>query len=426
MTILGSAKNSIITPLIKKISRQEKIPARQLLERIRQGTIVIPLNNNHSIEKPCGVGLGLRTKVNANIGTSTDAYNLDLELEKTKVAIRYGADTIMDLSVGGNLSTVRTEIIKISSVPVGTVPLYEISVNAQRRHQDFLKFDAQDILEVLRAQAEQGVDFFTIHAGVTKYSTSFLTKQKRVLGVVSRGGAILLAWMKAHKEENPFFTHFDKILDIACAYDITLSLGDGLRPGSVLDATDSAQIAELKVLGALARRARRRDVQVIIEGPGHVPLDQIKKNIRLEKKICGGAPFYVLGPLVTDVASGWDHITSAIGGAIAAQAGADFLCYVTPAEHLKHPSAEDVREGIIASRIAAHAADIVKGNKAALQWDREMSQARRRRDWKKQIQLSIDPEKAEFYRASSLPRIRDVCTMCGDFCSIKLSEASLG
>jgi phosphomethylpyrimidine synthase len=269
------------------------------------------------------------------------------------------------------------------------------------------------------------VDFFTIHAGVTIKSVNVLKKSKRILGIVSRGGAIIANWMRSSGKENPFYEYFERILDIAYEYDVCLSLGDGLRPGSILDATDQGQIAELKILGTLAERAKKRFVQVMIEGPGHIPLDQIERNIVLEKKICAGAPFYVLGPLVTDIAAGYDHITSAIGGALAASFGADFLCYVTPSEHLRHPSIEDVREGVIASRIAAHAADIVKGIPSAILWDKKISQARKKRDWKKQIELSIDPDKARRYRASSKPHLLDVCTMCGKYCSIKLMEKCL-
>ena len=408
---------------VKKIALHEGINQKVLIFRLRQGVAVIPANKNRFLKKPCGIGLGLRTKVNANIGTSTDKCELRDELKKLDTAVSYGADTVMDLSVGGDLRRIRQKVLAYSPVPVGTVPIYEIAVNAQKKTRNFLKFGWQDALEVLEDQAKAGVDFFTIHAGVTRKTVAQLKKSKRLLGIVSRGGAMLANWMQYHKKENPFFEYFDRVLDIAATYDVTLSLGDGLRPGSLVDATDQAQIAELKVLGILASRARKRNVQVMIEGPGHVPLDEIKENILLEKKICHGAPFYVLGPLVTDVAAGYDHITSAIGGALAASFGADFLCYVTPAEHLRHPSIEDVREGVIASRIAAHAADIVKGIKGALRWDRAMSDARRRRDWREQIRLSIDPAKAKLYRASSKPLLSDVCTMCGKYCSIKMMES---
>jgi phosphomethylpyrimidine synthase len=328
----------------------------------------------------------------------------------------------MDLSVGGEIKKIRKAILERSLVPVGTVPIYEIAVNAQRYKGDFLRFSADDVLATLKEQAREGIDFFTIHAGVTKKSLAALKSQKRLLGIVSRGGAILACWMKRYQKENPFYEHFDKILDIAYNYDVTLSLGDGLRPGSILDATDRGQIAELRILGELAKRARKRNVQVMIEGPGHVPLHQIRENILLEKKICNGAPFYVLGPLVTDIAAGHDHITASIGGALAGSFGADFLCYVTASEHLRHPSVEDVREAVIAARIAGHAADITKGIKRALNLDKEMSLARKKRDWKRQIELSLDPVKARAMRASSKPALMDVCTMCGRYCSIKLMD----
>ena len=422
MTQLEYAKKNIITGLMRKVARLEGIKPAQLLSLIRQGKVVIPLNINHKISKPCAVGSTLSTKVNANIGTSTDESRISDEIEKLKVAIKHGADALMDLSVGGNLRKMRQQVLKYSSVPVGTVPVYEVAVRAQEINNNFIKFSALDMLDVLTEQAKQGVDFFTIHCGVTRRSLKILEKQKRLMGLVSRGGAIIANWIKYHNKENPFYTHFDQILDIANKYDVTLSLGDGLRPGSILDATDKAQITELKILGLLAKRAKARGVQVMIEGPGHVPLDQVKKNILLEKTYCDGAPFYVLGPLVTDVAPGYDHITSAVGGALAASFGADFLCYVTPAEHLRHPTVSDVREGVIAARIAAHAGDLVKRNKQAISWDRNISAARKARDWKKQIQLSIDPEKAKEYRLSSKPSLSDVCTMCGKYCSIKLME----
>jgi len=422
MTQLESANKNIVTPLIKKIAAKEGVSAGYILNCLKNGTIVIPFNNTHKVLRPCAIGLGLSTKINANLGTSTDKSEISVELKKLKIACKHGADAVMDLSVGGNLKKIRREIIKHSPVPVGTVPVYEIAVTSQNKKRDFLNFNITDILAVLESQAKEGVDFFTIHSGVTRRSTQALAHSKRVLGIVSRGGAILAAWMRRHKKENPFYQHFDRILDIAHKYDVTLSLGDGLRPGSVLDATDQAQISELKILGELALRSRKRGVQVMIEGPGHVPIQQIEKNIALEKKICRKAPFYVLGPLVTDVAPGYDHITSAIGGALAASYGADFLCYVTPSEHLRHPSVEDVRQGVIASRIAAHAADIAKGVKSAIEWDKAISQARKKRDWKKQIKLSIDPDKAKEYRLSSKPDLSDVCTMCGKYCSIKVTE----
>jgi len=425
MTQLESAKNNKLTPLMRAVARLENIGENFILLGVKEGNIVIPANNGRKLKNPCGIGYGLRTKINANLGTSTDKCRIEEEIRKLKVALKYGADAVMDLSVGGNLPLIRKQIIRYSPVPVGTVPVYEIAVRAQSKNRNFLDFEIDDILEVLSAQAEDGVDFFTIHAGVTKDALDILKDSKRILDIVSRGGAIMAGWIKRHKKENPFFEHFDRVLEIARRHDVTLSLGDGLRPGSIFDATDKAQIAELETLGKLARRCRNKGVQVMIEGPGHVPINQIAENVRLEKRICNQAPFYVLGPLVTDAAAGYDHITSAIGGAIAASEGADFLCYVTPSEHLRHPSIEDVKEGVIASRIAAHAADIAKAIPSALNQDKIISQARKKRDWKKQLKFCIDPEKATSYRASSKPNLKDVCTMCGKYCPIKLTEEYL-
>ncbi|MDI6606517.1 MAG: phosphomethylpyrimidine synthase ThiC [Candidatus Omnitrophota bacterium] len=424
MTLLEQAKNKITTPLMKRIAREESVSAADILKYLKAGKLVILKNKKHNLKKPCGIGFGLRTKINANIGTSSDKPDVGKELKKLKVAVKYGADTVMDLSTGGDLKKIRRKILECSSVPLGTVPVYEIAVDAERKKGNLLKFDSSDVFRVLESQAREGVDFFTIHAGVTRKSLEALKRDKRVMGIVSRGGSILAGWISHHRKENPFFKYFDRILEIAYAFDVTLSLGDGLRPGSIIDATDSAQIAELKILGELAQRAKKKNVQVMIEGPGHLPLDEIKKNIELEKRICNGAPFYVLGPLVTDSAAGYDHISASIGGAMAAAYGADFLCYVTPSEHLRHPSIEDVREGVIAARISGHAADIAKKIKPALKRDLEISRARRRRDWKRQIKLSIDPEKARDFRESSRPQVSSVCTMCGKYCSIKLSEAT--
>jgi len=425
MTQLEAAKKNIITPLMKRIAADEGIAAGKLKDLIKSGKAVIPHNKNRLIKKPCGIGAGLRTKINANIGTSTDKSEIKYELKKLDTAIKYGADAVMDLSVGGNLRHSRKKVLEHSGIPVGSVPVYEIAVNAQQKRGSFLNFTHNDVLETLEMQAKDGIDFFTIHSGVTKRTIAALKNKKRILGIVSRGGAILAAWIKKNKKENPFYEYFDEILDICYRHDVTLSLGDGLRPGSIMDATDKAQIEELKTLGELALRARRKHVQVMIEGPGHVPLNEIRKNMELEKKYCHNAPFYVLGPLVTDVASGYDHISSAIGGAIAASSGADFLCYVTPSEHLRLPSVEDVREGVIASRIAGHAADLVKNRARAIKWDTAMSRARSSRDWQQQIKFSVDPDKARVYRKSSKPGITDVCTMCGKYCSIKLNEDRL-
>ncbi len=422
MTQLEYANKNIITGLMRKVARMEGVSPSALMRLIRLGKAVIPLNRNHKVAVPCAVGTGLSTKINANIGTSTDDSRIYDEIKKLEVAVKYGANFLMDLSVGGDLRKMRAEVLKRSRVPVGTVPVYEVAVSAQKKYGNLLKFDADDVIRMLEEQAEQGVDFFTIHSGVTRQSLKALGEKKRLLGVVSRGGAIVANWINFHNKENPFYSCFDRILEIANKHDVTLSLGDGLRPGSILDATDKAQIAELRILGSLAERARKKGVQVMIEGPGHVPLDQIEKNVALEKKYCKGAPFYVLGPLVTDVAPGYDHITSAIGGSLAASFGVDLLCYVTPAEHLRHPTVDDVREGVIASRIAAHSGDLVKRRKEAVLWDRDISAARKAKDWKKQINLSIDPDKAREYRLSSKPSLSDVCTMCGKYCSIRLME----
>ncbi len=422
-TLLELSNKGIFTRVLRTVAGREGITASRLSDLIRKGEAVIPLNKNRKIKFPCAIGKGLTTKINANLGASTDRHSLNEELKKLKVCVDCGADTVMDLSISSNLKRIRAQILKRCQVPLGTVPIYEIAINAKARHNDFLNFGKTEVLKTLEEQAKQGVDFFTVHSGVTLKSLQGLRRQKRLLGIVSRGGAIIAAWIKRHKQENPFYEYFDEILDIAYRYNITLSLGDGLRPGSIWDATDQAQIAELKILGELTKRARKRNVQVMIEGPGHVPLDQIKKNVELEKKICHNAPFYVLGPLVTDIAPGHDHITSAIGGALAASYGADFLCYVTPAEHLRHPTASDVKEGVIASKIAAHAADIAKNIPGAAIKDRDISLARKHRDWKQQISLSIDPEKAAIFRRSSKPRISDVCTMCGDYCSIKMFDS---
>lgn len=420
MAQLENARKNKLTDLMKKIAKAEAINPLELMKNVKSGSTVILQNNVRSLAKPCAVGKGVLTKINANIGTSTDKFSIKDELKKLAVCIKYGADAVMDLSVGGNLKEMRKQVIKKSSIPVGTVPVYELAVRAQKRG-NLLEFDYRDMLDVLESQAKEGVDFFTIHAGVTQKSLKSLKESRRILNIVSRGGAILAGWIKMHKKENPFFEHFDKILDIAYRYDVVLSLGDGMRPGSILDANDKAQFTELKILGGLALRARKKNVQVMIEGPGHVPLNKIQENIVMEKRLCHNAPFYVLGPLVTDIASGYDHITASIGGAVAAGYGADFLCYVTPAEHLRHPSLLDVKEGVIASKIAAHAADIVKGSKGSIDRDRQMSFSRRNRNWHKQIALSIDPDKAKEYRLSSKPSDNEVCTMCGGYCPIKLA-----
>ncbi len=407
--------------IIKQVSKNEGMSLDELRNRIRQGRIVLIKNSKRKID-PCAVGEGLRTKINANLGTSQDDADIKREVKKVRIAIEYGADAVMDLSTGGNLKKIRKEILNASSVAVGTVPIYEAAIKAHKKRGAVSRMTKEDILETFEEQAADGVDFFTVHCGVTRSAVSRLKKQKRLISVVSRGGSILVEWMMLNKKENPLYEYFDDIIRIAKKYDITLSLGDGMRPGTLVDATDRPQIQELITLGELAEKARQNNVQVIIEGPGHVPIDQIESNVVLEKKMCNNAPFYVLGPLVTDVAPGYDHIVGAIGGALAAFYGADFLCYVTPSEHLRIPDENDIKDGVIASRIAAHAADIAKRVPGALNWDREMSRHRSTRNWKAQIKKSIDPVKSTRYRKSSMPKNKDVCTMCSNYCSMKTME----
>ncbi|MFH1655532.1 MAG: phosphomethylpyrimidine synthase ThiC [Candidatus Omnitrophota bacterium] len=422
MTQIELAKKNRTSLEMRQVAKKESVSISYLRRKISEGKIVIPVNINHRIKKICGIGEGLRTKVNVNLGTSTDKSEIDDEIKKLNISVRYGADTVMDLSVGGDLQKIRNRIIRASAIPVGTVPIYEVAVRQKRSKNNFVDLDIDEILDVLEKQAEDGVDFFTIHCGIIKNHLKLLNKRSRILDIVSRGGAIIANYMMVQNKENPLYEYFDEVLKIAKRFDVTLSLGDSLRPGSILDGSDKLQFSELAILGRLAKRARNKGVQVMIEGPGHLPLDQIEQNVVLQKRLCSGAPFYVLGPLVTDVAPGYDHITSAIGGAIAASKGADFLCYVTASEHLRHPSVQDVKEGLIASRIAAHSADIVKGVAGALDWDKSISLARKKRDWKKQISLSIDPDKAGQYRRSSKSHLSDTCTMCGDFCSIRLID----
>jgi phosphomethylpyrimidine synthase len=409
-----------------RVAESERIDPEALRAKVANGTAVILLNKKHTGIQPVGIGEGLSIKVNANIGTSGDQADLHGELEKLQVAIDAKVDTIMDLSTGGDITKVRQAIIKTSSVPVGTVPIYEAAVEAVKLHGGIIHLTQDLLFGAVETHARDGVDFMTIHAGVTLDALERLRAQGRITDIVSRGGAFLATWMLYHKTENPFFQDFDRLLSIAREYDVTLSLGDGLRPGSLADATDRAQIHELLTLGELAQKAWDRGVQIIIEGPGHIPLDEVEAQVVLQKRLCKGAPFYVLGPLVTDIAAGHDHIACAIGGAVAGMVGADFLCYVTPAEHLKLPSVEDVREGVIATRIAAHAADIARRHKGAMERDLEMSKARKSLDWNKQISLCIDPAKARAYRSSSKPSSKEVCTMCGNFCAIKIVRDYFG
>lgn len=425
MSLIEKSKKGIQTPIIKKIAKSEGVAGKAITENIAKGTVVIPKNKITSLKRPCGIGKGLKTKINVNIGTSADYSSANFELRKLKAAESLGADTVMDLSASKDLKKVRARILERSNIPLGTVPIYEIAILGARKYGSVAKIPESFFIKTIEAQAKEGVDFFTIHAGVTQETLSSLKSSKRVMGMVSRGGAILFEWMTENSKENPLYRLFDEILDIAKDFDITLSLGDGMRPGSVIDATDGPQIDELLVLGRLQKTALQKGVQVIIEGPGHVPINQIKANVELEKSICNGAPFYVLGPIVADIAPGYDHITSAIGGAMAAGFGADFLCYVTPSEHLRLPTIQDVREGVIAAKIAAHAADIAKNVPGAIEKDIAISKARFSRNWKKQFGLAMDPRKCKIYRKSSTPAIKDVCTMCSEYCAIKISQRCL-
>lgn len=420
MTQLEYARQGTITEAMEKTAASEGISAETIRQGIAEGTIVITQNVKHQTISPLAIGKGLRTKINANIGTSKDHTNVEEELAKVRAAIEAGADTIMDLSTGPAIGETRKTVIQASTVPVGTVPIYQAAVEMpEKKNRPMVEMTADDLFEVIERHGEDGVDFITVHCGVTLRSVETIKKEGRLMGVVSRGGAILVEWMHYNKKENPLFESYDRLLEIAKAYDMTLSLGDGLRPGCLADATDRGQIQELLLLGELTERAWAKGVQVMIEGPGHVPLQQIEANVLLQKRICHGAPFYVLGPLVTDIAPGYDHITGAIGGAIAAWAGADFLCYVTPSEHLRLPTVEDVREGVIASKIAGHAGDIARGLKGAMDQDACMARARKALNWPEQIRLAVDPERARKLRESRMPKESDVCTMCGELCAIK-------
>ncbi|MDD5038751.1 MAG: phosphomethylpyrimidine synthase ThiC [Dehalococcoidales bacterium] len=426
MTQLELAKKGITSPQMESVAHREGVEVEFIRQGLAEGAIIITANTRHVNLIPCGIGRGLRTKVNANIGSSSDYTNVDTELNKLRVAIDFGADTVMDLSTGGDIPAIRRSIIVASSVPIGTVPIYQAGIEAIARSGAIIKMTADDLFTVIEEQARDGVDFVTVHCGVTQSAIARLKQQGRVADVVSRGGAFLIGWMLHHERENPLFEHYDRLLEIAREFDVTLSLGDGMRPGSLADATDRAQIEELLVIGELVQRARQAGVQTMVEGPGHLPLNQIETNVQLEKSICKGAPFYVLGPLVTDIGAGYDHITGAIGGAIAAAAGVDFLCYVTPAEHLSLPDPEDVKQGVIASRIAAHAGDIVKGVKGAEQWDRKMSIARKKLDWEEQAKLTLDPERARRVHGRQHASAGRACSMCGAFCAMELVEKYLG
>ncbi len=415
-TQMEAAKKGILTDQMKRVAEKEHMDPQLLMERVAQGKIAIPANVNHKSLLAEGVGLGLSTKINVNLGISRDCPDVDKELEKVKKAIDMKAEAIMDLSSFGKTEEFRRKLIAMSSAMIGTVPVYDAIGFYDKELKDIT---ADEFLDVVRKHAKDGVDFVTIHAGMNREAMKVFKRNKRITNIVSRGGSLMYAWMELNDAENPFFERYDELLDICQEYDLTLSLGDALRPGCINDATDACQIKELTTLGELTLRAWEKNVQVMIEGPGHMAIDEIEANVKLEKRLCHEAPFYVLGPIVTDVAPGYDHITSAIGGAIAAAAGVDFLCYVTPAEHLRLPDLDDMKEGIIATKIAAHAADIAKKLPHARDWDNKMAKARADIDWEAMFGLAMDEEKARKYRAESTPEHQDTCTMCGKMCSMR-------
>ncbi|MNO78198.1 Phosphomethylpyrimidine synthase [compost metagenome] len=415
-TQMDAAKKGIITKEMEIVAEKEKMNVEELRGLVSKGKVAIPANKNHKNISPEGVGQGLRTKINVNLGISKDCCDFDQELEKVRIAIDMKAEAIMDLSNYGKTEGLRRRIVEMSPAMIGTVPIYDAVGFYDKELKDIT---VDEFFRVVEKHGEDGVDFITIHAGLNRESANTFKRNKRLTHIVSRGGSLLFAWMELNNKENPFYEHYDRLLDICEKYDMTISLGDALRPGSINDATDASQIKELITLGELTKRAWERNVQIIVEGPGHMAINEIEANMLLQKKLCHGAPFYVLGPLVTDVAPGYDHITSAIGGTIAATYGADFLCYVTPAEHLRLPNLEDMKEGIVASKIAAHAADIAKGIKGAREWDNKMSKARADIDWEEMFSLALEPEKPRRYREESTPEHSDSCTMCGKMCSMR-------
>jgi phosphomethylpyrimidine synthase len=415
-TQMDAARKGIITKEMDTVARKENIDVDRLRELVAAGKVVIPANKNHTNLEPEGIGEGLRTKINVNLGISRDCCNIDLELEKAKKALEMKAESIMDLSSYGKTQEFRKKLINLSHAMIGTVPVYDAVGFYSKELKDIT---VREFLEIIERHARDGVDFMTIHAGINRSTVERFKKNERLTNIVSRGGSLIFAWMKLNNRENPFYEYYDDILNICEKYDVTISLGDACRPGSIHDSTDASQIEELIVLGELTKRAWQRNVQVMVEGPGHMAVNEIPGNMILQKRLCYGAPFYVLGPIVTDIAPGYDHITGAIGGAIAAANGADFLCYVTPAEHLRLPTLEDMKEGIIAAKIAAHAADIAKGIRGSRDWDNQMSKARADLDWNRMFELAIDPEKARRYREESVPAYEDSCTMCGKMCSMR-------
>ena len=415
-TQMEAAKAGVITEAMEIVAKKERMEPEKLRELVAKGWVAIPANVNHKSLSPEGIGTGMRTKINVNLGISGDCKDYDAEMEKVKMSIRYGAEAIMDLSNYGKTNTFRKKLIEMSPAMIGTVPMYDAIGYLEK---DLLEIKAEDFLKVVEAHAKEGVDFMTIHAGINRRCVEALKRDKRTMNIVSRGGSLLFAWMEMTGNENPFYEHFDEVLDILYKYDVTVSLGDALRPGCIDDSSDAGQISELIELGALTKRAWDRNVQVMIEGPGHMAINEIAANMQMEKRICHNAPFYVLGPVVTDIFPGYDHITAAIGGAIAASSGADFLCYVTPAEHLRLPDVNDVREGIMATKIAAHAADIAKGIPGAREQDDLMAQARHKLDWEEMFKIAADGEKARRYFESVPPQDRHSCSMCGKMCAMK-------
>lgn len=418
MLTMEAARKGIATDDLAAVAAEEGVAVDELVAAVAAGRAAV-LSNNRAARKPLGLGAGLRTKVNANLGTSSDASSLDEELAKVDAAIEAGADAVMDLSTGGDLDKIRRAVLERSTVAVGSVPLYQAAVRARRTGAGVVNMTADDMLAAVEDHARDGMDFVTVHCGVTLEVAEHCRRAGRLADVVSRGGSFLMEWMAKNERENPLYERYDDLLEIAAEYDVTLSLGDGLRPGALADANDAPQIAELTVIAELVRRARARGVQTMVEGPGHVPLNLVASSVELEKSLCDGAPFYVLGPIVTDVAPGYDHIAAAIGGAVAGAAGADFLCYVTPAEHLRLPDVDDVREGVYALRVAAHAADIASGLPRARDWDDELSRARKSLDWDRVISLALDRTKARTFRDESSPSDEALCTMCGEFCALK-------
>lgn len=421
-TQMDAARQGLITEKMRLAAEHEGIAPEELRAQLAEGRAALPANKGHKCLKPYAVGRRLKTKINVNLGTSRDCLDLEVELAKVQSAVQMGSEAIMDLSTFGDTRSFRRRLAAECPAMLGTVPIYDALVYYNK---PLAEITAQEWLAVFRMHAEDGVDFMTIHCGMNRQTAERFQRNPRLLNIVSRGGSLMFAWMKATGQENPFFEHFDEILAICREYDVTLSLGDACRPGCLADAGDAAQIEELITLGELTKRAWAQDVQVMIEGPGHMQLDQIAANMQLEQTLCHDAPFYVLGPLVTDVAPGYDHITAAIGGALAAASGAAFLCYVTPAEHLRLPDVDDVREGIVAARIAAHAADLAKGIPGARAWDDAMARARHQLDWEEQFRLAIDPEKPRRYRETSQPDCDEACTMCGKMCAVRNMNKAL-